>query len=244
MKPAKILFIVCATVFFTGCTSSQIQSTTDSIGKVLSQGTPVTTEEVAKGLKEALTQGVTKGSSQASQLDGYYKNSLLKILTPPEMVQVDEKLRSLGFNKLMDDFELSLNRGAEDAAKQAMPIFSNAITSMTIQDAWAILKGENNAATVYLKRTTNTQLYNSFKPVIQNSLQKVNATKYYTDIITRYNKIPLVKKVNPNLEDYVTNKAIDGLFVLVNQEELNIRTNFSARSTELLKRVFAPENMK
>ena len=109
---------------------------------------------------------------------------------------------------------------------------------------WSILKGENNAATLYLNRTTNTQLYNAFKPVIQNSLQKVNATKYYTDIITTYNKIPFVQKVNPNLDDYVTNRAIDGLFVLVKQEEINIRNNFSARSTELLRKVFTAENMK
>jgi hypothetical protein len=227
-----------------GCTTAQINSTTNALGKILTENSQLSSDEVAQGLKEALTQGVSKGSAQASQLDGYYKNSFLKILMPPEMQKVNTKLRSLGFNKLMDDFELSLNRGAEEAAKEAKPIFVNAITSMTIQDAWNILKGEPDAATVYLKKTTNSGLYNAFKPVIQNSLQKVNATKYYTDIITTYNKIPLVEKVNPDLNDYVTNKAIDGLFVLVKDEEANIRSNPSARATELLKKVFTPENMK
>lgn len=244
MKLSGIVTSAFVAAFILGCTQSQINTAVGTAGKVITGESKVTTEEVAKGLKEALVQGTTKGTNQASQVDGYYKNSLLKILMPPEMQKVDQKLRSLGFNKLMDDFELSLNRGAEDAAKEAKPIFVNAITSMTIQDAWNILKGENDAATSYLKRTTTSQLYSSFKPVIGKSLEKVNATKYYTDIITRYNKLPLVEKVNPDLNDYVTNKAIDGLFVLVKQEEANIRTNPSARATDLLKRVFTPENMK
>jgi hypothetical protein len=242
MKLAKVLIL--GTVLFMGCTTTQINNTTDAIGKVLNENAQVSTEEVGRGLKEALVQGISKGSAQASQIDGYFKNSMLKILMPPDMQKVDQKLRSLGFNKLMDDFELSLNRGAEEAAKEAKPIFINAITSMSIQDAWNILKGEQDAATVYLKRTTSSQLYNAFKPVIQTSLQKVNATKYYTDIITRYNKLPLVEKVNPNLDDYVTNKAIDGLFVLVKQEEANIRSNPAARVSDLLKRVFTSENMQ
>ena len=243
MKIQLIFILTLVTTLFLGCTSSQIASTMSTVGKVLTDD-QVTRDEVGKGLKEALVQGVSKGSAQASQVDGYFKNSLLKVLMPPEMVKVDQKLRSMGMNKLMDDFILSMNRGAEDAAKEAKPIFVNAITSMTIQDAWNILKGDKDAATVYLKRTTSSQLYNAFKPVIQNSLQKVNATKYYTDIVTTYNKIPLVDKVNPDLNDYVTNKAIDGLFILVKQEEANIRENPVARTSDLLKRVFTPENMK
>jgi len=242
MKFTHSLFLGAFAFWLYGCTAAQINSAVNTASKALEA--PLSTEDVAKGLKEALVQGTSKGTSQASQTDGYFKNSLLKILMPPEMQKVDQKLRSLGMNKLMDDFELSLNRGAEDAAKEAKPIFVNAITSMTIQDAWNILKGEPDAATSYLRKTTGTSLYNAFKPKIQTSLQKVNATKYYTDIITRYNKIPLVEKVNPNLDDYVTNKAIDGLFVLVKQEETNIRQNPAARATDLLKRVFTDENMK
>ena len=145
-------------------------------------------------------------------------------------------------NKLVDDFILSLNRGAELAAKESKPIFVSAIKGMSIQDAWGILKGDKNAATVYLRNTTGEQLYSKFKPVISTSLEKVNATKYYSDVINTYNKIPLVEKVNPDLEDYATNKAIDGLFILVAEEELKIRENPVERTTELLKKVFAQQD--
>jgi len=243
LKNSKISILVLS-LFFIGCTTQQVNTAKSAAEELLTGSSgKLSTDEVAKGLKEALVQGATKGTSSASAVDGYFKNSLLKILMPPEMQKVDEKLRALGMNKLMDDFTLSLNRGAEDAAKEAKPIFVSAITAMTIQDAWAILKGDKGAATHYLKRTTTSQLYSSFKPVIQNSLAKVNATKYYTDVITTYNKIPLIEKVNPDLNDYVTNKANDGLFVLVSQEEANIRDNPSARATELLKKVFTKENM-
>jgi hypothetical protein len=133
---------------------------------------------------------------------------------------------------------MTLNRGAEDAAKEAKPIFISAIKSMTIDDAWGILKGEQDAATQYLKRTTSAQLKEKFKPVIQNSLSKVNATKYYSDLVTRYNKIPMVEKVNPNLDEYATDKAIDGLFLMIAKEEKNIREDPVARTTDLLKKVF------
>jgi Protein of unknown function (DUF4197) len=243
MKTSKVLIFSIA-ILFLGCTAAQISQTAGMLDNALVKKDSTSTQDVISGLKEALVQGVSKGSDQASQLDGYFNNSLLKILMPPDMQKVDQKMRAMGFNKLMDDFELSMNRGAEDAAKQAKPIFVNAITSMSISDAWNILKGQNDAATTYLKTTTNTQLYNAFKPVIQTSLDKVDATKHYTQIITTYNKIPLVQKVNPDLNDYVTNKAIDGLFILVKNEEANIRTNPAARATDLLKKVFTPENMK
>jgi hypothetical protein len=138
----------------------------------------------------------------------------------------------------VDKFVMTLNRGAEDAAKEAKPIFVNAIKQMTIQDAWGILKGEEDAATEYLRRTTSAQLREKFAPVIANSLNKVNATKYYGDIINTYNKIPLVEKVNPDLNDYATTKAMDGLFLLIAGEEKKIRQDPMARTTELLKKVF------
>ena len=136
---------------------------------------------------------------------------------------------------------MTLNRGAEDAAKEAKPIFIEAIRAMTIEDAWAILRGQDDAATQYLKRTTSGLLKEKFKPVIQNSLNKVSATKYYSDIVTRYNQIPLVQKVNPDLDDYATDKAIDGLFLMIAREEKNIRENPVARTTEILKRVFGAQ---
>jgi hypothetical protein len=147
----------------------------------------------------------------------------------------------MGMGDQVDKFVLALNRGAEDAAKEAKPIFVTAIKQMTIQDAWSILKGEDDSATQYLKRTTTSHLTEKFKPVIQKSLEKTNATKYYKDLVTTYNKIPMVQKVNPNLDDYATEKAISGLFVMVAKEEKSIRDNPTARTTELLKKVFSAQ---
>ena len=203
--------------------------------------TPLTTAEVAEGLKEALIKGITTGSDLASQLDGYFKNPEIKIPFPPEVKKVEDKLRQIGLGNEVDKFVMTLNRGAEDAAKEAKPIFITAIKSMTIQDAWGILKGEQDAATQYLKRTTTPQLKEKFKPVIQNSLNKVSATKYYGDIVNTYNKIPFTDDVNPNLDDYATDKAIEGLFTLIAKEEKNIRQDPVARTTELLKKVFGAQ---
>lgn len=151
-------------------------------------------------------------------------------------------MRDIGLGSEVDRFILTLNRGAEEAAKEAKPIFIQAIRSMTIDDAWAILKGEPDAATQYLRRTTSAQLREKFKPVIQNALNKVNATRYYSDLINRYNQIPFVDKINPNLDDYATDKAIDGLFLMIAKEEKLIREDPMARTTDLLKRVFGYRN--
>jgi Protein of unknown function (DUF4197) len=198
----------------------------------------VSTEEVAQGLKEALTNGVSKGSDLVSQMDGYFKNPEIKIPFPPEVKRVEDRLRQIGMGSEVDKFVLSLNRAAEDAAKEAKNVFISAVRQMTIQDAWSILRGQQDAATQYLKRTTSVELKGKFKPIIQNSLNKVNATRYYSDLVTAYNKIPLVQKVNPNLDDYATDKASDGLFVMIAKEEKNIRENPLARTTDLLKKVF------
>ncbi|HEY5746193.1 MAG TPA: DUF4197 domain-containing protein [Chryseolinea sp.] len=206
-----------------------------------SQQQALTTAEVADGLKEALIKGISNGSDLASQLDGYFKNPEIKIPFPPEVKKVEDKLRQVGLGNEVDKFVLTLNRGAEDAAKEAKPIFITAIKSMTIQDAWAILKGQPDAATQYLKRTTSAQLKEKFKPVIQNSLNKVNATKYYGDIVTQYNKIPFTDDVNPNLDDYATDRAIEGLFTMIAKEEKSIRQDPVARTTELLKKVFGAQ---
>lgn len=218
-------------------TTAQINQALGDLNKSLG-GSELTTAEVAEGLKEALVKGISTGSDQASQLDGYFKNPRIKIPFPPDVKKVEDKLRQIGLGNEVDKFVMTLNRGAEDAAKEAKPIFINAIKQMTIQDAWGILKGEENAATEYLKRTTSAQLREKFEPVIANSLNKVNATKYYGDIISTYNKIPLVEKVNPDLNDYATTKAMDGLFLLIADEEKKIRQDPVARTTELLKKVF------
>jgi hypothetical protein len=233
--------ILAIAVVLASCTSAQINQTLGDINKTVGSGGAPTTAEVAEGLKEALIKGISTGSDLVSQVDGYFKNPEIKIPFPPDVKKVEDRLRQIGLGNEVDKFVMTLNRGAEDAAREAKPIFITAIKSMTIQDAWGILKGNDNAATEYLKRTTSPQLKEKFKPVIQSSLEKVNATKYYRDIVTRYNQIPMVTKVNPDLDDYATDRAIEGLFLMIAKEEKNIRDNPVARTTELLRRVFGAQ---
>jgi len=203
---------------------------------------PLTTAEITEGLKEALKVGAKNSAGLASQTDGFFKNSQLFIPFPPEAEKVKSTLIKAGFTKQVDEFTLTLNRAAEEATKKALPIFVDAITSMSISDAMGILKGEDNAATEYLKRTTSSQLQTAFKPIARDAINKVNLTSYWEPLATNYNRITLLtggKAVNPNLEDYVTQKAIDGLFILIAKEEKSIRENPAARVTDILKRVFA-----
>jgi hypothetical protein len=223
------------------CTATQINQAVSDADKILGSQQPLTTAEVGDGLKEALINGISKGSDYVSQMDGYFKNPEIKIPFPPEARKVEEKLRQVGLGDEVDRFVMTLNRGAEDAAQQAKPIFIDAIKKMSINDAWGILRGQPDAATQYLKRTTTAQLKTAFSPVIQNSLNKVNATKYYGEIVTKYNKLPFVEKVNPDLNSYATDLAIQGLFVMIAKEEKNIRENPVARTTDLLKRVFGAQ---
>jgi len=223
------------------CTVTQINQAVSDADKMLGTEQPLTAAEVGDGLKEALINGISKGSDLVSQADGYFKNPEIKIPFPPDVKKVEDKLRQVGLGKEVDQFVMTLNRGAEDAATQAKPIFIDAIKQMSISDAWGILKGQPDAATQYLKRTTTAQLKARFSPVIQNSLNKVNATKYYGDIVNKYNKIPFVEKVNPDLNNYATDLAIQGLFMMIAKEEKNIRQNPVARTTDLLKRVFGSQ---
>lgn len=224
-----------------GCTSAQINQTLGELNKSMSGEKPLTTAEVGEGLKEALISGISKGADLVSQVDGYNKNQEIRIPFPPDVKKVEDKLRHLGLGNEVDRFVTTLNHGAEEAAKEAKPIFVSAIKQMTIDDAWGILKGQPDAATQYLKRTTTPQLKEKFKPVIQTSLDKVSATKYYGDLVNTYNKIPLVQKVNPDLNEYATDLAIQGLFTMIAKEEKNIREEPLARTTDLLKRVFGSQ---
>jgi hypothetical protein len=191
------------------------------------------------GLKEALTIGAEKGCKSLSAPDGFLKNTALKILMPPEAQKIENTIRSLGFNQLADDFIVSLNRAAEDACTTASPIFLKAIKGMTITDGIQILRGADTAATYYLKSKTQNDLLASFSPIIKNSLDKVEATKYWEKIINTYNKIPLVnKKINPNLTAYVTEKTILGIYTEIASQEKEIRANPLARTSSLLKLVF------
>lgn len=196
-------------------------------------------DEIGSGLKEALIVGTEKGTSLLSKTDGFFANAALKILLPPEAQQVEKTLRAVGMGKLVDDAVLSMNRAAEDACKNAAPIFVNAIKQMTIQDAVGILKGSDTAATSYLRGKTTTPLTEAFRPVIEQSLSKVDATKHWNNLVTKYNSLPLVRnKINPDLSAYVTEKAMGGIFYQVGLEEKEIRQNPVARTSELLKKVF------
>lgn len=199
-----------------------------------------TTAEIGLGLKQALEIGTNLSADKLSSKDGYLGNLAIKLLFPPEAQKVEKTLRSLGLNSLADNVILSINRAAEGAALEAKPIFIAAIKQMTIADASNILlSNQNNAATQFFKKVTNTQLQNKFNPIIKASLAKVGATRYWADVVNKYNQIPFVTPVNPNLENYVTQKAIDGLFTEIAQEELKIRNNIGARNGALLQKVFA-----
>ncbi|SCY87849.1 DUF4197 domain-containing protein [Flavobacterium caeni] len=199
----------------------------------------VANADISAGLKEALNNGITKQVSKLTVTDGFFRNEAVKILLPDELKKVDKTLRDLGMSSLADEGLKVLNRAAENAVKEATPIFAGAVKNMTFTDARNILLGNDSSATTYLQNTTSTQLYTKFNPVVKTSLGKVGADKVWNQIITKYNAIPLVKKVNPDLNDYVTDKAMEGVFKMVAVEEKDIRNNLSARTSDLLKRVFA-----
>ena len=219
----------------------------DALQSVLASGAgsgQLTNAQMVQGLKEALNQGVRKGTGALSVTDGFFKNAAVKILFPPEAQRVESALRGIGAGNLVDNAVLKINRAAEDAAGNATDIFINAITRMTVNDAMGILMGEKNACTQYLQRTVSGDLYSAFNPVIKSSLNKVGAVDAWNAVITRYNQIPMVQRVNPNLDDHVTRKAMDGVFHMVENEERNIRANPAARATDLMRRVFAKQDKK
>jgi len=220
-----------------------LQEVANQIGQV-STGGAIGQNQIASALKEALQQGVDKQVVKLTKANGFLGNSLVKIGMPEELQNVEKGLRAAGLGSLADEGIKALNRAAENAVKEATPIFVDAITSMSISDATSILMGNQNAATQYLERTTSKSLYGKFNPVIKSSFTKVGADKIWSDLITKYNSIPLVKKVNPDLTDYVTEKALHGVFTMIEKEELSIRQNVSARSTNLLKSVFAMQDKK
>ena len=204
----------------------------------------LTNDDIIKGLKEALVQGTQKGVDILSVKDGFLKNDAVKVLFPPEAQKVEKTLRDIGAGSIVDMAVEKLNRAAEDAAIGAKDVFVDAITSMTVNDAMDILMGADNACTNYLKKATKTALFNSFNPVIKKSLNQVGASDAWTAVISKYNKIPFIEKVNPDLDDYVTNKAMDGVFMMIEKEEQLIRKDPVKRVTDLLKKVFAKQDNK
>jgi Protein of unknown function (DUF4197) len=204
-----------------------------------STGTGVTEYEAAAGIKEALAQGLTGAVLKLNREDGFFRDAFYKILLPPDAKKIENTLRDIGLGSMVDKAILQINRGAEDAAGYAKPIFVNAIKSMSINDAIGLVRNGDTSATHFFRVKTTEQLTAAFLPVIRSSLEKVNATKYYGDLVTKYNSLPLVfNKINPDLAGFVTMKATNALFDLVAKEERNIRSNFAARTTDILKKVF------
>lgn len=207
--------------------------------QITSQGAGLSQEQIGNGLRQALDNGIQHQVSKLTAVDGFYKNELVKILLPEELMVVDKGLRRLGLSSMADEGIKVLNRAAEDAVKTATPIFVNAVKEMTFADAKSILLGEQNAATSYLQGKTNIALYNQFSPVIKNSFSKVGADEIWNNLITRYNKIPFVNKVNTDLTDYVTTQTLNGVFKMIAVEEKGIREKVGLRNTTLLRQVFA-----
>lgn len=239
MNRLKFIALV---VFLTVSTSTFAQ-----FGKLLDKAKAVATgnttalnsSDIATAIKQALEQGTSKSADLLSKENGFFGNDAVKILFPPEALKAEATLRKLGLDKMCDDAILSFNRAAEDAAKQAKPIFISAVKNMTVTDAKNILIGSNDAATNYFKTNTTDSLSKVFDPIVEKSIEKVGATKYYSNVVDRYNKVPFVNKINPDLKAYVIQKAIDGLFKEIAQEELKIRENPAFRTTELMQKVFS-----
>lgn len=229
----KFLVVVLVAFLFSGCAELQqvVNNLPNNVG--LSQ------EQIGSGLRQALDNGIEHQVAKLTSKDGFYRNELVKILLPEELQAVDKGLRKIGLGNLADEGIKVLNRAAEDAVKTATPIFVNAVKEITFNDAKNILLGDKNAATNYLQSKTSQSLYNRFSPVIDNSFSKVGADKVWSNLITKYNSIPFVKKVNPDLTGYVTNEALKGVFTMIEIEEKGIREKVGLRNTALLRQVFA-----
>ncbi|MCD6067661.1 MAG: hypothetical protein K0S33_2487 [Bacteroidetes bacterium] len=239
----KLLSVFALVAVLWACDPATTKSITDTANGILGgSGTAAdltpSNDEIISGLKEALSTGAVNSSSFASKLDGFNKNPRLFIPFPPEAQKMKQKLIDLGMQNKVTEFETSLNRAAEEAAKDAAPIFVNAIKGMTVTDAMGILKGGDTAATHYLREKTYASLVETFKPTVKNAIAKVEVTKYWNPLVTTYNKIPFVEKQNPDLDSYVTQLAARGLFTLVKDEEAKIRKDPMARATDILKKVF------
>jgi hypothetical protein len=230
----KITFILVAMITLSSCGSLQ-----EIVNNLPKNDSALSQLEIVSGLRQALKQGIDKEVNKLMGQDGFYKNDLVKILLPEELQKVDRGLRKIGLSSVADKGLKLLNRAAEDATKEALPIFVDAVREISFNDAENILLGDQRAATSYLESKTQQALYAKFSPVIQNSLGKVGATDLWGKAITKYNNIPFTNSVNPDLTDYVTQEALKGVFKMISQEEIEIRNKVSARSTDLLKRVFA-----
>lgn len=204
----------------------------------------LTNQQIGNGLKEALNNGISNQVNGLAIKDGFFKNELVKILLPEELQKVDKALRTIGLSSLADEGLKVLNRAAEDAVGEAIPIFVDAVKGMSFNDAKNILLGNDNAATMYLEGQTSNALYQKFSPIIGNSFQKVGADRIWTDLITRYNNLPFTNNVDTDLTAYVTGEALKGVYTMVEVEEKKIRTKVSSRTSDLLREIFALQDNK
>lgn len=235
----KVCLIACAVALaFAAPAQGLLNKAKETLNKAKGGGSSLSTEEIVAGLKEALSVGATNSSGRLSVADGFFKDAAVKILMPEPVQQVEKKMRMLGMGKLVDNAVLSMNRAAEDASKSAADIFISSIKKMSVSDALGILRGTDTAATSYLRKTTTAELTAAFRPVIETSLQKVDATKYWKDVFSAYNKVAS-EPVNTDLTAYVTERAMKGIFYYVAEEEKKIRKDPAARVTDVLKKVFA-----
>lgn len=234
----KKIIALAFVVLLTGCAELQ------KVVKQLPTGGVLSQEQIGNGLRQALDKGIQHQVSKLTAKDGFYRNELVKIILPKELQAVDKGLRKIGLSNLADEGLKAINRTAEDAVKTATPIFVNAVKEISFNDAKNILLGDKNAATSYLKGKTNTALYNQFNPVIKKSFSKVGADKIWNNLINKYNSIPFVNKVNPDLTDYVTAEALKGVFTMIAVEEKGIREKVGLRDTALLRQVFALQDKK
>ena len=233
----KLLIIGITLLGLTGCSGKDLRQVYEYVDETVAE-VPLTEAEVAAALRDALARGVSRGAAQVSAENGYFGDARLRIPFPPEVKKVEQAFREVGLGAEIDRFVRQLNRAAELAAAKAKPIFINAITSMSIDDAFDILEGAPDAATRYLERTTGDDLRAAFGPIIGEALDETSATRYYDDLIRAYNKMPFTRRVDPDLERYATERAIDGLFLLIADEEARLRADPRARTTRLLRRVF------
>ena len=239
----KTKFFFAALLFFTVSKNSFSQITIPKIFTSKTSGTGITENEAGQGIKEALTQGVTNAVLNLNKTDGFFGSEFYKLLLPPDAKKIENTLRNIGMGAQVDKAILAINRGAEDAVGYAKPIFTDAIKEMTLADALKIVRGSKDAATNYFKEKTKEKLIAAFLPSVKSSLDKTDATKYYGDIVTKYNKLPTTfKKVNPDLPSYVVARAVDALFDQVAKEEANIRANPVARTSDILKKVFGSKS--
>lgn len=239
MKKTSLLLLSIHLALLSSC--SELQHVVNNLPDVIaSPDGQLSNTYISNGLKEALDNGIDKEVSKLATENGFFTNESVKILIPNELQKVDQTLRKIGLDKLADEGLKILNRAAEDAVGEAIPIFATAIKEMSIEDAKGLLLGGNSAATNYLKQKTSTALYQKFNPIIANSLDKVGANQIWKEIITKYNTIPLLNDAqNPDLTSYVTNESLKGVFKMIAIEEGNIRSKLSSRTSEVLRKVFA-----